>query len=145
MTTITISKENATLFSMFDKGHQEMLKPLENVCSVWFMNILMKTLLQHKCYDTWNEGLSDEDIRMLTHADISLILGYLELYVFGKMDVKAANAMKETIGDFRERHYGVQLDSLLLVLYNLVDMDWKEFRHHSPVVKEGRISPKELN
>ena len=140
-----ILKENVTLFSMFDDAHQQMLKPLEDVCSVWFMNILMRTLLQHKCSDTGCEGASDEDIQILTHADKSIILEYLALYIVSKMDSKAENALKKELGEFREIHIGDQLDSLLLVLYNLLDMDWKEFRHHSPVINEGKITPKDLN
>ncbi|MBO5627791.1 MAG: hypothetical protein J5965_01765 [Aeriscardovia sp.] len=145
MTTITISRENATLFSMFDKGHQEMLKPFENVCSVWFMNVLMRTLLQHKCSDTGCKGASEEEIQILTHADKSMILEFLALYVICKMDSKAKNVLKKKLGDFREIHCGDQIDSLLLVLYNLLDIDWKEFRHHSPLINEGTISPKDLN
>ena len=138
-------KENATMFSVFDEGHQEMLKPLEKVCSIWFMNILMKTLLQHKCSDTGCDDASEEDIRMLTHADKTIVLEYLTFYVASKMDYRVEMALKKELGELKQVNFGDQLSSLLLVLCNLMDMDWEEFRHHSPVINEGKISQKELN
>lgn len=137
--------ENGKLFTLFDEMHQKMLKGLEKNCSIWFMNILMKTLLKHKCRDTMGDGLSEDDLKVLTHADQSIILGYLSLNLITLMDPRAEEALKKEKCYFKQIHCGDQLDSLLLVLYNLQEMDWKEFRHHSPVINEGDYTQEELN
>ena len=137
--------ENAKLFTLFDEMHQKMLKGLEKYCSIWFMNILMKTLLKHKCRDTRGDGLSEDDLKILTHADQSIILGYLSLNLVTLMDPRAKEVLNKEMGDFKQIRCGDQADSLLLVLYNLQEMDWKEFRHHSPVIYEGDYSQEVLN
>lgn len=137
--------ENAKLFSKFDEMHQKMLKWLEGISSIWFMNILMKTLLKHKCRDTRGDGLSEDDLKLLTHADLSIILVYISLNLVTLMDPRAKEVLNKEMGDFKQIRCGDQADSLLLVLYNLQEMDWKEFRHHSPVIYEGDYSQEALN
>lgn len=137
--------ENAKLFSKFDEMHQQMLKRLEDISSVWFMNILMKTLLQHKCKDTRGEGLSEEDLKLLTHADLTIVLEYLLLNVIPLMDPRAEDVLRDRQEDWRQLEGDEQVNALLLVLYNLQEMDWKEFRHHSPVIFDGEYSQEALN
>lgn len=124
--------ENAKLFSMFDETHQELLKQLEKITSVWFMNILMRTLLQYKSNPKDSENLTEEDIRVLTHADKTMVLFKLALYCASRMDFKIEKALQKSMGDFRQGFGDDQVDSLLLVLYNLIDLDLDEFRHYGP-------------
>ena len=145
MKEIDFIKENEMLLTKFDEMHQKLLKLLASVCSVWFMNILMKTLLQHKCKDYGGYGLSEEDLKLLTHADLTIVLSYLAFNVITLMDPRAQEALRKEHKDLKEVECGEQLDSLLLVLYNLQEMDWKEFRHHSPVISEDENSQEVLN
>lgn len=145
MDTTNLIKENAAMLSKFDEHHQGVLSFISKVNSIWFMNILMKTLLQHKCRDIYGEGLSEEDLKVLTHSDQSIVLWHLAMYLGAKMDSRVEKIFKKIFGDFREYHCDDELDALLLVFYNLMDLDLKEFRHHSPMVDEMEISPKELN
>lgn len=145
MKEIDFIKENEMLLTKFDEMHQKLLKLLASVCSVWFMNILMKTLLQHKCKDSDGEGLSEEDLKLLTHADLTIVLSYLSFNVITLMDPRAQEALRKEHKDLKEVECGEQLDSLLLVLYNLQEMDWKEFRHHSPVINDDENSQETLN
>lgn len=123
--------ENAAMLSMLDSEHQEQFKFFTEQTSVWFQNVLLKTLLQHKCSTTGCEGASEEDIKVLTHADKTIILMYLSLYLISKLN-PVDEAMKEKVGDLRQFHGDDQVESLLLVLYNLLDIDYDEFRHHGP-------------
>ena len=125
--------ENAAMLSMLDSEHQEQFKFFTEQTSVWFQHVLLKTLLQHKCSTTGCEGASEEDIKVLTHADKTIILMYLSLYLISKLN-PVDEAMK---GDLRQFHGGDQVESLLLVLYNLLDIDYDEFRHHGPEFMES--------
>jgi hypothetical protein len=122
---------------MFDEGHQKMLESLQEVTSVWFMNVLMKTLIRHKYRTKESEKLTEEEIQLLTHADKTIILMYLGLYCVSRMNERLEKALEQEIGDIKQIHCGEQLDSLLLVFYILIDMDLQEFRHHGPQFLES--------
>lgn len=132
MTKEYFIKENASLFSMFNETHQELLKQLEKTASVWCMNVLMRTLIQYKSTPDGSENLTDDDIQELTHADRTMVLFKLALYCASRMDANLEKALQKSMGDFRQGHGDIQVDSLLLVLYNLVDLDLVEFRHYGP-------------
>ena len=61
----------------------------------------------------------------------------LQLYCACRMDFKIEKALEQEIGDIKQIHFGEQLDSLLLVLYILINMDLQEFRHHGPEFLES--------
>ena len=139
-------KENVVLLSKFDEIHQEAFKFFRNYTSVWFQNVLLKTLIQHESFHDGSDDLSKEDIEVLTHSDRTLIMVALAEYGIFRLLAMAKNMSTKGLEDNRPyTKNDPKVDSLLLVLYNLIDLDIDEFRHHSPVINEGDYTQEVLN
>ena len=139
-------QENAEMLSKFDEMHREAFKFFRNYTSVWFQNVLLKTLIQHESFLYGSDDLSKEDIEVLTHSDRTLIMVALAEYGIFRLLAMAKNM--STKGLEENRLYtknDPKVDSLLLVLYNLIDLDIDEFRHHSPVISDDDYSQEALN
>ena len=139
-------KENEVLLSKFDEIHQEAFKFFRDYTSVWFQNVLLKTLIQHESFHDGSDDLSKEDIEVLTHSDRTLIMVALAEYGFFRLLAMAKNmSTKELEEKWPYTTNDPKVDSLLLVLYNLIDLDIDEFRHHSPVINDDDFSQEALN
>ena len=139
-------KENEVLLSKFDEIHQEAFKFFRNYTSVWFQNVLLKTLIQHESFHDGSDDLSKEDIEVLTHSDRTLIMVALAEYGIFRLLAMAKNmSTKELEEKWPYITNDPKVDSLLLVLYNLINLDIDEFRHHSPVISEDENSQETLN
>ena len=136
-------QENAEMLSKFDEIHQEAFKFFRDYTSVWFQNVLLKTLIQHESFHDGSDDLSKEDIEVLTHSDRTLIMVALAEYGIFRLLAMAKNMSTKGLED--NRPYDPKVDSLLLVLYNLIDLDIDEFRHHSPVINDDDYSQEALN
>lgn len=134
------------MLSKFDEMHQEAFKFFRNYTSVWFQNVLLKTLIQHESFLYGSDDLSKENIEVLTHSDRTMILVALAEYGIFRLVAKAKNMSTKKLEENRPyTKNDPKVDSLLLVLYNLIDLDIDEFRHHSPVFSEGDNSQETLN
>jgi hypothetical protein len=139
-------QENAEMLSKFDEMHQEAFKFFRNYTSVWFQNVLLKTLIQHESFLYGSDDLSKEDIEVLTHSDRTMILVALAEYGIFRLLAMAKNMSTKGLEDNRPyTKNDPKVDSLLLVLYNLIDLDIDEFRHHSPVINDDDFSQEALN
>lgn len=139
-------KENEVLLSKFDEIHQEAFKFFRNYTSVWFQNVLLKTLIQHESFHDGSDDLSKEDIEVLTHSDRTLIMVALAEYGIFRLLAMAKNmSTKELEEKWPYTTNDPKVDSLLLVLYNLINLDIDEYRHHSPVISEDENSQETLN
>ncbi len=137
--------ENAAMLSMLDSGHQEQFKFFTEQTSVWFQNVMLRTLLQHKSNPQTNEDLSEDDIQVLTHSDQTMVLCALSVYGAARILVNTEGRSKKELEKNRPYSNDPQVDSMLLVLYNLIDLDIDELRHHSPVINDGDYSQEVLN
>ena len=138
-------KENVVLLSKFDEIHQEAFKFFRNYTSVWFQNVLLKTLIQHESFHDGSDDLSKEDIEVLTHSDRTLIMVALAEYGIFRLLAMAKNMSTKELEKWPYTTNDPKVDSLLLVLYNLINLDIDEFRHHSPVISEDENSQETLN
>ena len=146
MTAKELFKENEMLLSKFDEMHQEAFKFFRDYTSVWFQNVLLKTLIQHESFHDGSDDLSKEDIEVLTHSDRTLIMVALAEYGIFRLLAMAKNmSTKELEEKWPYTTNDPKVDSLLLVLYNLINLDIDEFRHHSPVISEDENSQETLN
>lgn len=146
MTAKELFKENEMLLSKFDEMHQEAFKFFRDYTSVWFQNVLLKTLIQHESFHDGSDDLSKEDIEVLTHSDRTMILVALAEYGIFRLLAMAKNMSTKGLEDNRPyTKNDPKVDSLLLVLYNLIDLDIDEFRHHSPVINDDDFSQEALN
>lgn len=111
-----------------------------------FRTFLLKTLIQHESFHDGSDDLSKEDIEVLTHSDRTLIMVALAEYGIFRLLAMAKNmSTKELEEKWPYTTNDPKVDSLLLVLYNLINLDIDEFRHHSPVINDGDYSQEELN